>query len=226
MEPSLETRAPVPEVYLAAAFERGRLAERQRLAQDLHDDLGARLLTLILRAHEPALVESLRATLSDLKALTRGLSASRARLSEAAADWQHDACMRLEQAGIALTWQLDCGGDVVLGAEQWLALGRVLRELLSNVIAHAQASTVAVRGALRAGWLELTVDDDGTGRAPQRWMSGLGLGGIQRRVAALGGSVHWAERAPRGIRCSVRVPLHAHAAPVPMPRETGAARSS
>ena len=196
-----------PDPRLAAAFERGRLAERERLALDLHDDLGARLLTLIVRAREPEMVESLRDTLRDLKSLTRGLSAARTRLSEASAEWKHEARARTEEAGIELSWHLDCGLDAALDASQWFGLTRVLRELLSNAIVHARPSQVAVTGRLGQGWLELDISDDGIGRAPGRWADGLGVSGVRRRVAALGGSVKWAERAPRGIRCTLRVPL-------------------
>lgn len=205
--PTASPASAVEEARVAAAFEHGRSTERARLAQDLHDDIGARLLTLMVRARDPALVDALRETLRDLKALTRGLSTPRARLSEAAADWHADTARRLAEADVALRWQLDTGTDTTLDAEQWQALTRILRELLSNAIAHARATTLAVHGAWHDGWLTLSVEDDGTGRAPQAWAQGLGLSGVRRRVHDLGGSVTWEEGAPRGIRCTVRVPL-------------------
>lgn len=192
---------------LAAAFEHGRLAERERLAQDLHDDLGARLLTLIVRARDPEMAESLRNALRDLKALARGLMAPRTRLSEAAADWKHEAEARMAEAGIELTWQVDIGQDATLSTELWFAITRVLRELLSNAIAHAEPTRVAVTGGLHAGWLELCVEDDGRGCAPERWAVGIGTSGVRRRIGHLGGSVTWTERHPHGIRCHVRLPV-------------------
>jgi signal transduction histidine kinase len=198
---------------MAQAFEQGRSTERTRLAQDLHDDIGARLLTLIVRARDPALADALRETLRDLKALTRGLSAPRVRLSEAAADWQADAAARLAEADITLDWRLDTGADAALDAVQWQALTRVLRELLSNAIAHAKPDVLRLRGALHDGWLSLAVEDDGDGRQPERWAAGLGLSGVRRRVRELGGTVQWQERVPCGIRCTLRVPL----APPPSP---------
>lgn len=206
------TSAP-EEATLAAAFERGRCTERARLAQDLHDDIGARLLTLIVRARDPALADALRDTLRDLKSLTRGLAKPRARLSEAAADWQADIARRAAEADIALRWQLDVGADATLDAEQWQALTRVLRELVSNAIAHACPRELAVAGALREGWLTLTVEDDGRGGAPAGWVAGLGVSGVRRRVRDLGGAVDWQERSPRGIRCTLRVPLKAGTRP-------------
>jgi len=198
---------------MAQAFEQGRCTERTRLAQDLHDDIGARLLTLIVRARDPALADALRETLRDLKALTRGLSAPRVRLSEAAADWQADAAARLAEADITLDWRLDTGADAALDAVQWQALTRVLRELLSNAIAHAKPDVLRLRGALHDGWLSLVVEDNGNGRQPERWAAGLGLSGVRRRVRELGGTVQWQERVPCGIRCTLRVPLAPLASP-------------
>lgn len=210
LQTGMATSAP-EESNLAAAFERGRCTERARLAQDLHDDIGARLLTLIVRARDPALADALRETLRDLKSLTRGLAKPRARLSEAAADWHADIARRAAEADIALRWQLDVGADATLEAEQWQALTRVLRELVSNAIAHASPRELAVSGLLREGWLALSVEDDGRGCAPAGWAAGLGVSGVRRRVRDLGGSVTWQERAPRGIRCAIRVPLKAGA---------------
>ena len=205
-------RAP-DEARVAEAFERGRFTERTRLAQDLHDDIGARLLTLIVRARDPMLADALRETLRDLKSLTRGMSRARMRLSEAAADWHADADARLAEADIGLQWQLDTGADPVLDPGQWQGLSRVLRELLSNTIAHAHPHTVSVKGSLCEGWLALAIEDDGAGCQPERWAPGLGVSGVRRRVRELGGSVSWQERAPRGIRCTLRVPLGTAALP-------------
>ncbi|MFZ4651166.1 MAG: sensor histidine kinase [Rubrivivax sp.] len=199
--------SPPAEAQYAAAFERGRCAERVRLAQDLHDDIGARLLTLMVRARDPAIVDSLRETLRDLKVLTRGLAGPARMLADAAAEWRQDLGQRLEEAGAVLRWSFDGRDDLPLSIEQWAALTRVLRELVTNIVAHAEAGEVRVEARLQEGWLALQVDDDGRGRAPQAWAQGLGVGGVRRRVAELGGSVRWSERTPRGIRCEVRVPL-------------------
>jgi signal transduction histidine kinase len=199
--------AAAQEAQVAAAFERGRRAERARLAQDLHDDLGARLLTLIVRTKEPALADSLRETLRDLKALTRGLSTPRTSLSAAAAEWQRDIRSRIEEAGLSLEWSFDAGRDPGLDAETWFGLTRALRELVTNAISHAHAQAVAIQGVLHAGWLTVVVEDDGCGRQPERWAAGLGVSGVRRRARELGGSVAWHERRPQGIRCTLRVPL-------------------
>ena len=188
------------------AVEQGRNEERRRIAQDLHDDIGARLLTLMYKAQSPEMEEYLRHTLKDLKTLTRGLAKGSHRLSHAAAEWKSDLTQRLTAADIVLGWSFNTERDVSLNVVQWSALTRILRELVSNTIAHAGARRVDVSLQLEGDRLELQVSDDGNGRDPQRWSHGLGLGGVRKRVKQLGGEVQWHEVEPSGIRCRVCIP--------------------
>ena len=94
-----------------------------------------------------------------------------------------------------------------LNVVQWSGLTRIMRELVSNVIAHAHARKTSIRGELRDGTLHLSVADDGVGGTPQEWSTGLGLGGIRKRVRMLGGQIAWEANTPTGVRCEVSVPL-------------------
>jgi signal transduction histidine kinase len=188
------------------AVESGRREERLRIAQDLHDDIGARLLTLMYQSPSPEMEDYLRHTLKDLKTLTRGLAAAEHRLSDAAAEWKADLAQRFHAAQVELSWTFDADADPLLSMSQWSALTRLLRELASNVIAHAGATEVEVGLCLKGRQLDLRVADDGVGKAPEAWAHGLGLGGVRKRTKALGGEVLWRENIPRGIVCEVRVP--------------------
>ena len=190
---------------LEEAVERGRAEERQRIAQDLHDDIGARLLTLMYQAPTPEMEEYIRHTLQDLKTLTRGLMATEHLLSHAAGDWKADLTHRLTAARVQLTWSIAADRDIRLTVVQWSALTRVLRELVSNTLAHAEATQVSVSINLAGGELRLSVADDGSGLAPEAWKHGLGLGGVRKRVKLLGGEVRWLQNQPCGIVCAVRV---------------------
>ena len=185
------------------AVEQGRSEERLRLAQDLHDDIGARLLTLMYKAQSPEMEDYVRHTLQDLKTLTRGLAASNHRLSHAAAEWKSDLTHRLTAAHVQLKWTFAFDEDILLTVVHWSALTRVMRELVSNVIAHSQAQQLEIDFCLEADRIELTITDDGVGRNPRAWSHGLGLGGVRKRVKQLGGEVEWREVAPHGISCRV-----------------------
>lgn len=188
------------------AVEQGRSEERTRLAQDLHDDIGARLLTLMYKAQTPEIEDYVRHTLQDLKTLTRGLAAANHRLSHAAAEWKTDLAQRFGVAHIQLEWSLSADEDPMLSVVQWSALTRVLRELATNVIAHAGATLVSIDFSLEDDRVDLRITDNGHGRNPRAWAHGLGLGGVRKRVKQLGGQVEWLEHVPQGIVCRVRVP--------------------
>lgn len=187
------------------AVEQGRSEERRRLAQDLHDDIGARLLTLMYKAPSPDMEDYARHTLQDLKTLTRGLATTSPSLAHALAEWKTDITQRLTAAHITLRWNATQDADVVLTVVQWSALTRMLRELISNILAHAQAHVVEVEIQLRDDQLTIMVADDGVGTAPAQWAPGLGVGGVRKRVRQLGGDVSWHERPPQGVCCRIRI---------------------
>jgi signal transduction histidine kinase len=188
------------------AVERGRTEERQRIAQDLHDDIGARLLTLMYKAGDREIEDYIRHTLQDLKTLTRGLAATEHRLSHAVGEWKADLQQRLQPAQLQLRWSVQTDRDLPLTVSQWSGLTRILRELVSNAIYHADATQVEVQLQLEGGTLKLRVADDGKGGDPATWSHGLGLGGVRKRVRALGGQVQWKANGERGIACEVTLP--------------------
>ena len=190
-------------VHFDKAVEQGRSEERLRLAQDLHDDIGARLLTLMYKAQSPEMEDYVRHTLQDLKTLTRGLAASNHRLSHAAAEWKADLSHRLTAAHVELKWSFVFDDDILLTVVHWSALTRILRELVSNAIAHSQARQLEIDFRLEGDRIELIITDDGVGRNPRAWSHGLGLGGVRKRVKQLGGEVEWREVNPHGISCRV-----------------------
>lgn len=194
------------------AVEQGRNEERSRLAQDLHDDIGARLLTLMYKAPDPETEEYVRHTLKDLKTLTRGLAAANHHLTHAAAEWKADMAQRLSAAHCDLGWSFTVDEDLALTVVQWSALTRALRELINNVISHAQATRVDVEGAYERGQLTIIVSDNGRGTDPESWSHGLGLNGVRKRVRQLNGHVEWRTYAPQGIQCRIWIPSMAHSA--------------
>ena len=185
------------------AVEQGRSEERLRIAQDLHDDIGARLLTLMYQAPNPDIEDYIRHTLQDLKTLTRGLSVQGQTLVDAASEWKRDISHRLQAARAELEWSATFDQNVALTVVQWSALTRILRELVNNTISHAKAKRVSIHIVLKEDRLTMNIRDDGAGRQPETWSHGLGLGGVRKRTKQLGGTVTWSEIDPMGIACEV-----------------------
>jgi signal transduction histidine kinase len=189
------------------ALERGIEQERARVAQDLHDDLGARLLTLLHRS-EGETAQTLRDALASLRLTVYGLGARPQPLADCLANWRAEAAERCEAHGVSLQWRESAPLPAcVLSATQQLNLARVLREAVSNALRHAQPRRIAVGVAVRAEQLELTVTDDGRAPPPAQWHSGLGLRGMDSRLQRLGGSLMLAAVEGGGTQVTARIPL-------------------
>jgi signal transduction histidine kinase len=211
----------------ATEHERGRLAERQRLARDIHDTLAQGFVSIVLQlqAAEAALpgeaaearghLERARRTAADNLAEARRLVWD-LRPAPLRAAPLGEALGRLagrvaEETGLVATATVT-GTPRPLSPDAEVTLLRVTQEALANVTRHARAGRVAVTLSYMDGETTLDVRDDGTGFVPgadgHGPNGGLGLRGMRERVEALGGRLA-VETAPgRGTTIAVTVPTH------------------
>jgi signal transduction histidine kinase len=216
----------------AAEREGGRLAERQRLARDIHDTLAQGYVSIVLQlqaaeAELPAGATQARAHLELARRTARDNLAEARRLvwdlrpEALSAAPLGEALGRLtgrvaEETGMVATATVT-GTPRPLSPDAEVTLLRVTQEALANVRRHANAGRVAVTLSYMDGEAALDVRDDGAGFAPgstQGWAGadghgangGLGLRGMRERVEALGGRLE-VETAPgRGTTVAVTVP--------------------
>jgi signal transduction histidine kinase len=87
-----------------------------------------------------------------------------------------------------------------------LAAFRILQESLTNVVRHADATTVHVSVSYGPRELTLEVTDDGSGRGAAR-DGGSGIAGMRERAAALGGELSTGRGFAGGFRVRARLPL-------------------
>jgi two-component system, NarL family, sensor histidine kinase UhpB len=184
-----------------AAAIRAQEQEKQRLAQDLHDEVNQALTAILLRLEAtiqeapPALQEELRDTKRLAAQAMNELLRLARRLRPAVLD-DHGLMPALhtqvrdftEQTGIRATFHPQ-GAPTRLSAEQQLAIYRVTQEGLSNVAQHARATHVAVRLRRDGDATVLRIADDGHGFDPQRPAPGLGLTGMRERAGLAGGGL-------------------------------------
>lgn len=171
------------------AVERSVEQERARVAQDLHDDIGARLLTLLHRS-EGESAQTIREVLASLRLTVYGLGAKPRAIAHCLAEWRAEAGDRCEASGVQLEWREQtplCA--LKLDAPQQLNLVRVLREAISNALRHAHPRRLEVTLATSSRGLEIEVRNDGATTPPEQWRSGLGLRGMDHRMQRLGGSL-------------------------------------
>jgi signal transduction histidine kinase len=200
----------------ASAAKKGALQERQRIAADLHDDLGAKLLTIAQTAQNPQqggrVAELARQALEDMRLAIRGLSATPVPATELQADWRAELFARLDAAGVEAQWQAnEPDASLQLSAVAQVQLTRVLRETLSNVIRHSRASHCSIQVHWGDSSLSLRIQDDGIGlpqsQALPAQRHGLGLNNIERRIHKLGGMASWHSSPGTGLSLQAEIPM-------------------
>ncbi|MEJ7138352.1 sensor histidine kinase [Amphibiibacter pelophylacis] len=202
--------------------------ERRRIAADLHDDLGARLLTIVHTCPDPSTVDLVREALDDMRLSVRGLVGRVTPLAHALGDWRSELVQRLEQADIVCDWRVLDGDDdaaaltperLVLTPEVYVHTTRILREITSNIIRHAGAAHCSVRVTLLPSHMEWDVADDGRGiRAdnPRLQSVGLGVLGMKMRAKRLGGQCLIESRPGQGTRVRLSMPVQPLEADTPL----------
>jgi two-component system sensor histidine kinase UhpB len=181
--------------------------ERKRIAGDLHDDLGAKLLTIVHNADAEKTPELAREALEEMRLSVRGLAGKPVALADAVADWRAEVLTRLEQAGVRGTWEPgNTIGNQVLPARTFMQLTRILREAVSNVIKHSKAGACEVRCDVVDGNIDLAIRDDGQGIAGDEH-KGQGLWSMKRRAKKLHGQCLVESRPGSGVLVTLHVPL-------------------
>ncbi|HEY9067814.1 MAG TPA: ATP-binding protein, partial [Burkholderiaceae bacterium] len=138
--------------------------ERKRIAADLHDDLGAKLLTIVHTSESERISSLAREALEEMRLSVRGLTGKPVRLADALADWRAETVLRLGQANIEADWRGPTEEtEQLLPARGFVQTTRILREAVSNIIKHSGASHCKVRCAISDRQFGLTVQDNGKG---------------------------------------------------------------
>ena len=138
--------------------------ERKRIAGDLHDDLGAKLLTIVHTSESERISTLAREALEEMRLSVRGLTGKPMRLADALADWRAEVVSRLGQANIEIDWRSPAEEiEQFLPARGYVQTTRILREAVSNIIKHSGASHCKVRCAVSETQFGLNVQDNGRG---------------------------------------------------------------
>ena len=186
-----------------------KVAERERIARDLHDVLGHTLSVIILKSElagklidrdpqqakaEIADVEKTsRAALAEVRTTIRGYRgySLEAELKQARAT--------LETAGVKVKSE---STEVVLTPVQESVVALVVREAVTNVVRHAGARNCLLRLTPVNGSCRVEIEDDGRGGGA---VEGNGLRGMRERIEALGGTLQ--RESNSGTRLTIEFPI-------------------
>ena len=185
-----------------------KVAERERIARDLHDVLGHTLSVVVLKSElagklmrkdpERALKEMGEVEEIARHALAEVREAIRGYRSEGLAAEIERARTALDAAGVSL----DCTTALpsLRPAEETM-VSLVVREAVTNIVRHAHASRCSIRFKHDEKTRRLVVEDDGRGGIRNE---GNGLRGMRERVEALGGKLWFDSEA--GTRLTIEIP--------------------
>jgi two-component system sensor histidine kinase DesK len=187
-----------------------KVAERERIARDLHDVLGHTLSVIILKSelagklmerdpqragNEIREVEQIsRQALSEVRDAIRGYR------SQGLAAELTQAKSTLQTAGVAVKCE---AARMELPALHESVLSMAVREAVTNVVRHAQAQSCTLQLGQQNGSCRLQIEDDGRGGS---LLEGNGLRGMRERVEMLGGTLLRESHA--GTRLTITLPLN------------------
>ena len=181
--------------------------ERRRIYDDLHDDIGSRLLTLLHRVQDPDQQRMVRDILQDLRAILARDRGVEGTLLEVLAQLREETEQRLLTRDIALDWrQADDLPDPSLDRAQGMHLFRIGRESVTNAMRHAPVARMRVAVGRVGNDLFFEVTDDGH-FDPDRIGEGRGTRSMQSRAGELQGNISWQAGTQGGTKVLLRFPL-------------------
>ncbi|RXF68847.1 hypothetical protein EKH83_14090 [Arcticibacter tournemirensis] len=186
------------------ALNQGQEQERKRLAGDLHDGLGGLLSNIKLLISKETdcdesnsswdkqnklILQKLDNAMNELRRIARNLMPETL-LRFGLATALRDYCEDLEKSGVKISLQT-YGIGTQHDKNELIMIYRIMQELISNAIKHADAETILVQCIQNDEKIFITIEDDGKGfdKEIMSTSPGLGLSTVRNRVAYLKGSL-------------------------------------
>ena len=187
-----------------------KVAERERIARDLHDVLGHTLSVIILKSELAGKLidrdpQRAKAEIADVEKTSREALAEVRTTIRGYRGYSLDAELKqaratLETAGVKVQSE---SAEVALTPVQESVVALVVREAVTNVVRHAGARNCLLRLTPVNGSCRFEIHDDGRGGGT---VEGNGLRGMRERIEALGGTLH--RETKSGTRLTIEFPIN------------------
>ena len=222
---------------LSYHLEGAKEEERERIARDIHDELGSTLVAIKIESallgaklpdQPPGLHEKARAiegmldrAMSTVSRVARELRPGILKEFGLSAAIECQAEDFSQRTGIACRVQCDDDGGQI-DEHTSLALFRIFQEALTNVAKHAHASLVVVRLRRERGYIVLEIRDNGRGisEADMNKPRSFGLRGIRERISSLNGEFAIGPAEQGGSHIILSVPAARRVEPLQPPEES------
>lgn len=156
--------------------------DRERLAEELHDNIISRLNVIRLNINNKNTEElnlDLKTSMQLIRELSHNLTPpdlSEIELTDLIADYLDQISKNIEIAYHHMV------SDASLSSPVKLNIFRIVQELITNVLKHANATRIDVSLRVSPDYLTLTIEDNGNGFKPGAHYNGIGLRNIQSRA--------------------------------------------
>lgn len=206
------------------AMLEGQQGERKRLATELHDTIGSMLSATkySFKAMEKSMEKMMEENKSQYRKINSMLDETMDSVRKISHDMAagiftekglegalSDLCQTFEQPGKMSIHLNVYGFDVPLEYNIEINLYRIVQELLSNIIKHANAREITIQLLKSTENINLTVEDDGRGFDPEeaKKKKGLGLSNIELRVKKLSGKWNIDSGKGKGSTIIIDIPI-------------------
>lgn len=187
-------------------------AERNRIAKELHDDMGGSLSSirflsedLLLDGEAPELrrISHLAGkAMENMRIIIWAMDSDKNTLQDLAQRLRALAGELMTDNKIAVALDIPTAGfeNVVMGGERRRNVYLIAKEALHNVVKHARATEVQVSLRLEGGLIILEIKDNGLGLPEESGQSGgYGLGSMRERAKAIGGKLDIVSKPGKGV---------------------------
>ncbi len=168
--------------------------ERKRIMRDLHDDVGAKLLTLIHRLGpmpESTLANEALSALRDTIYTIDETSDSQL-IEYTLIEWQSELMQRCYAADVELVWHESIdNAKLILNKRRKINITRVLREATSNALKHADPQYISCDYFINQSRFQLVICNDGKISDPLMWPMNAGRSNMFTRIEEVGGNIEW-----------------------------------
>jgi signal transduction histidine kinase len=202
----------------AQELERVRMAERRRIARDLHDDVGTGLARIVVLSDAVAsqhgadpttatIAETAREVIENMRSIVWVMKTDDDSMTTLLAYMRDKIGEVLADHGIEFVYSESIVEDAALhSAARWNVM-MCLKEIAMNIVRHSKATRVHMRVTSRYGYLNLHISDDGVGFDHVLVKSGGGLSHIRERMTEIGGTAGIGSYPEEGTKILLVVPL-------------------
>jgi signal transduction histidine kinase len=182
--------------------------ERTRIFADLHDDLGAKLLSLVYKSETPEQRKLAKQAMDGLREIVKQTPTETYAQSRPISGWRMECELRAKEHGILLHWhQRHLSNQQEISTVIAIQLPHVLREAFSNALKHGDRKDIHINIQKRFNQLIVKIRNGGK-LFCDTYKNGSGRYNMQRRIQHMQGTIRWKGCKQGGCRVTCVVPLN------------------